>query len=151
VQPSRRQLLSGAAVGLAVASTACTADRPTARTPSRDERLRQEAAIREEALLQLYAAAILAFPALAGELQPLSDQHLAHRTALGADPLPTPSPTAEPVLIGPTAVEARRNLAALETGTSQGHAVAAAQAARPLAQVLASLSACEAAHAAVLR
>ncbi|MCW2544965.1 MAG: hypothetical protein JWM40_2517, partial [Frankiales bacterium] len=57
----------------------------------------------------------------------------------------------EPVLVGRTVAAARKNLAALESGTAQGHAAAVAQASRPLAQVLASLSACEAAHAEALR
>ncbi|MCW2545476.1 MAG: hypothetical protein JWM40_3028, partial [Frankiales bacterium] len=106
---------------------ACTSDPPSARTPTKDERLQQEAAIREEALLQLYAAAILAFPSLAPELQPLSDQHVAHRRALGAGPLPTPSATAEPVLVGRRVAVARKNLAALVSGTGEGHAAAVSQ------------------------
>ena len=118
---------------------------------TKDEHLQQEAAIREEALLQLYAAAIVAFPELTAQLQPLSDQHAAHRAALGADPLPTPSPTADRKLLGRTASEARRNLAALESGTAKSHATAVPLAGRAVAQVLASLAACEAAHAEVLR
>ncbi|MCU1588337.1 MAG: hypothetical protein JWN31_1830 [Frankiales bacterium] len=148
MQPSRRQLLSGAAVGLAAA---CTPDKPVAKTPSKDDRLREEAAIREEALLRLYAAALIAFPALTAELQPLQAQHVEHRTALGAQPLPSAITRADPRLLGRTPAEARRNLAALEKGTADGHAAAVPSAGRPLAQVLASLSACEAAHAEALR
>jgi hypothetical protein len=142
-------VLTAAAAGL---TAACTS-KPSAvpRVATRDERLSAEAAIREEALIGLYAAALAAFPALAAELQPLADQHQQHRAALGAEPLPTPLATSDPALLGRTPAEARKNLAALEQGTAKGHADSALTAGRALAQVLASLSACEAAHAEVLR
>lgn len=147
VQPTRRQLLSGAALGLAVA---CTEKTPAAPVVRVDDRLRQEAGIREEALIALYASAVWRFPVLAAELRPLMDQHQQHRQALGLAVLPSPTPQAEPVLLRSPA-EARRNLGALEKGTAQGHAAALAGAGPELAQVLASLSACEAGHAEALR
>ena len=143
MQPTRRTLLLGGAVGLAAA---CTPERAPA-VVSPDERLKQRAAIREDALLQLYAAAAAAFPELAARLAPLSQDHARHRAALGA---PAAVPTGAP-LVAATPRAALQRLAALERETAAGHAAAAITASRPVAQVLASLAACESSHAAVLR
>ena len=128
--------------------------RPTSRRrrrKSKDDRLREEAAIREEALLELYAAALAAFPDLATELEPLRRQHQEHRVALGARELPEGQAIAAGSLLGGTRQQARVRVAALERATADGHAAAVLPAGRALAQVLASLSACEAAHAEALR
>ena len=147
MEPSRRTVLSGGILGLAAA---CTSGARVAapRVPTRDDLLRQQAAVREEALLRMYNAALAAFPVLAPELGPLRDHHVQHRAALGATVAVTE--TAAPALLGTTAAEARTRIAALEKGTSQLHAKAALMAGRELAPLLASLAACESSHAELL-
>lgn len=146
MHPSRRSVLAAGALGLASACT--TSEAPVPHAVSADELRRREAAIREQALLQLYDAALAAFPALAPVLTPLREDHVQHRRALGGAALPTA--TASPGLIGKTAADARRRIQALERETATQHAAAALAAGRGLAPLLASLSACESAHVAVL-
>jgi hypothetical protein len=146
VNPSRRSVLAGGAVGLA---TACTSRGPsTPAVVSRDDVLRQRAASREEALLQLYNRVLAHFPALAAELQPLRAHHEEHRRALGVTA--TVTALATPALAGRTPAEARARLAAMERGVAADHGHGAVLATRDLAPLLASLSASEASHAAVL-
>ncbi len=144
MHPTRRSVLAGGALGLAAACT----EPATPRVVTADERRTKEAAIREEALLSLYEAALAAFPALTALLAPLRDDHVQHRKALGGSA--TPIATASPGSVGKTPVEARLRIAALEKATATSHATQALRAGRALAPLLASLSACEASHVAVL-
>lgn len=143
MHPSRRAVLAAGTLGLAVA---CTESPP--RVVSADERRMQDAAVREEALIQLYDATLAAFPALAPVLTPLREDHVQHRKALGASV--TPTGTAAPALVAKTPAEARRRLAALESATAGAHADTALVCARGLAPLFASLAACETAHLVVL-
>lgn len=95
--------LVGATAGLAACSSSSSPDgqstAPTAAAlPPQDPTL-----IDEQALIDRYDAAISAFPALAGDLTPLRDQHLDHLTALGGSPAASPSSQASSVAPSPKA------------------------------------------------
>ena len=139
-------MLAAGVVGVASACTYRPRSAPTVVSP--DVHLRTLAADREEALLQLYNRVLHDFPLLAAELQPLRAQHDEHRRLLGfTDAVTRLSPAA---LAGRTPAEAKARLAALEKGVSADHGANAVTATRALAPLLASLSASEACHAAVL-
>jgi hypothetical protein len=138
VQPTRRSVLTAAAVGGAAAGlTGCTSKTRTAPAPvDPDVALRTAAAAREQALLDAYDAVIAASPAQAARLAPLRAEHVEHLTALGA--------TAAPGRAAAT------DLKALERITAAAHATAVLTASRRLAPLLASLAAAESTHVVVL-
>lgn len=150
MQPSRRQVLAGAAVLL---GAACTEDRRTARpSPSTsavdpDVALRSAAAAREQSLLSLYDALLAGTPALRAELAPYRADHAAHLAALLPPGSPAPVP---PVVPRTSPVRLRAAIVAGERRTAAAHATACGAASADLAAVLASLAACEASHAALL-
>lgn len=165
--PSRRALLRGTAVGVAAVAVAGCEERRTAPAapsgPDPEARLIAEVIAEKERILALYRQALPEAGALAGTLQQFERSHLAHLTELrtrlpadaalpGASPSPgTPaagSPASSPTAAaGPSLTERLRE------------AERKAAAARPrqigsvspsLAQLLASIGACEAVHAYVL-
>lgn len=136
---------------------ACTPDERTAApSPSPvdpDAALITAAQARERALLAAYRVEAVRLPHLATELQAFADDHIEHLMALGGEPgtlLPTPPTAAQRADSSRPAVAARKRLAALERIAGAEHAKAAGTASLKLAPVLASMCACESAHAAVL-
>ena len=155
MQPTRRHVL---AVGLFGLGTACTS-RPKA-TPAvvdPDLELITAARSREQVLLDAYGQAVAAHPELSAELANLSAHHSEHLAALGLSTAPATPADAQPVpaRLAPstsaTARAARARLSNLEREAANAHGAAAVLASRALAPILASLGACEAAHAAVLQ
>ena len=143
MQPTRRQVLAGAAV---LGAAACT-DRPVRRPspPDPDVALRAAAVAREQDLLSRYDALLAAQPRLAAELSSYREDHVQHLRALaGPTPAPTPSATTPPV------AGTRAALVAAERAAANAHAAATATASPDLARLLASLAACESTHVAVL-
>ena len=134
VQPSRRSLLVGGAVGL-VAACRRTARREV---PDPDVALRAAALQREQELLAAYQAVLARRPPTAAVLQGLAADKAVHVAALGP---------AEPVTSTVTTVA---QLRALEQAAATAHAAAAATASRRLAPVLASLAASSSSAAALL-
>jgi hypothetical protein len=152
VQPSRRQLLAGAAV---VLSAACTDSRTSAPSPSAspappdpDVALTAAAVSREQALLALYDELLAQQPALRAELAPYRADHAAHLAALRPARPPSPTPTAGAPRA--SAARLRAAIATAERRTASAHALASRGASPDLARLLASLAACEASHAALL-
>ncbi len=97
---SRRHVLAGGGFALLLGLAGCTGDddspdlsAASATPPSRDERQRARLAAAEAVLVDSYAAAVAAFPELAGPLAPYADHHRSHLDALGGRPEPTPEPT----------------------------------------------------------
>ncbi len=158
--PSRRRVLTGAgAAVLAGALSACTSEPAPPPPVDPDDALRDAAVERERSLLSAYDAVLLALPELTARLLPLRDHHLEHLGAVRPPPpTPLPSPSASPPVasvppapavpaVAPAPAEALAGLAAAERAAAAAHARAALLAAdRPLAGLLASLSASEASH-----
>ncbi|WP_433375288.1 twin-arginine translocation signal domain-containing protein [Streptosporangium sp. CA-115845] len=155
---SRRALLRGGALGVAaVAAAGCTAEErvpPPAERPDPETVLLRELIAGKERTVALYASAASA------RLAPFRQRHEAHLAELrrrlppaaasvSATPAssPTPSPSGGASAGGRTSVRALRDLegraAALRTRQVEG-------ASPPLAQLIASIGACEAAHALAL-
>ena len=64
---------------------ACSSDGGE-QTPDADDAVRSDVSASEQRLLARYDATIAAFPALAGKLQPIRDQHAEHLAAMGSQP-----------------------------------------------------------------
>lgn len=164
MQPSRRQVLLAAGVATAAA---CTTDKPLRPLPpTLDETLRAAAAAREQSLVDAYVAALREHPGLTSTLAPVLGDHAAHLAALRPDtpsatatatPVTTPLTTRTPRAPARSAAATLAGLAALEHEAATEHSTAAERAetdiscGRVLAPLLASLAACEASHAVVLR
>lgn len=124
---------------------------PTPEPVDPDDALREAAAGRERALLAAYDATLTAHPSLAVRLTPLRAHHAEHLAAL-TGPLPSSaspsvSPSAPPATAAPaTPAAALQSLAAAERAAGAAHAQDCLAASRPLAAVLASLSASELSH-----
>lgn len=152
---SRRALLRGGALGVAAVTVAgcATQERvpPVAAPPDPETLLLRELIAGKEQTVALYASA--ASP----RLEPFRQRHEAHLAELrrrlppapastaAVSPSPTPAPSGSPAQS--TSVRALRDLerkaAALRTRQIEGVSP-------PLAQLLASIGACEAAHALAL-
>lgn len=163
--PTRRRVLTASAVALlATAGTAgCAPGQawPWARppVPAPDVGTLRTVIAAEEAMVSRYAAVLSARPALAATVSPLLRQHRQHlaqlreRLVVPAGALPSPTMTARahqpPVPPGRAAV-----LASLRRAESDQAAflvrTLAAVTTPSLAQLMASISASEAAHAALL-
>ncbi len=155
-------MLGGAvAAGLAglPALTACTSDKTAAPpTPSPDVAVLTGAIATEQRLIALYGAVIAAHPGLSARLNPLLAHHQAHLTALRAYYRPatgvksaSPSPTATPSPTAPSGTAA--SLAALrgaEQAADTARARDVTKVPAALAQLFASIGACEAGHATLL-
>lgn len=168
----RSLLLAGAAVPLAgceVFSSSSEPD-PIPIPPHPDEPIRERAAEAELELVALYMAAAAAHPELDSDLARFSDRHLRHVAAIeatapplapGATPTatlsapaapaaPPPRPTPPEVAADPEA--AVQQLRDAETAAVDARRTDCLEARdQPLATVLASIAACEAAHDRLLR
>lgn len=137
--------------------------------PSAPQSVRRDATVLhavirdEKALLARYAEASRLFPALAGRLDPIAAQHREHLAALRRR-LPPPGTVAEsgspdgsappPAWLPPplpeTADEAVKVLGADEAAAARSRIRRITEVTGPLAQLLASVGASEATHAALL-
>lgn len=154
--PSRRAFLAaGLLLPLAACARAADPDPP----PDPDLALRATSVARERELLALYDRALAAEPARATLLTALRDEHAAHLTALlGAPATPTstaltPAVPGGATPLGPVPAAgpvALNDLNAAEVAAAAAHADGVPAASRPLAAVLATLSAAEASHAVAL-
>jgi hypothetical protein len=172
--PGRRQVLVGAAVTVAAAAVAtglagCLPggdDEPE--PPDPELLLRARVAGEVRALAAQYAAAVERFPEARAELATLGAEHEAHARALlprrveralaSATATASPSgssragqtatPSAPPV--APTLRAARADLATAERTASRRRLRQVGRGSPELARLLASVAACEAAHAALL-
>lgn len=110
----------------------------------------------EQLMIARYEAALARSPALAATLDPLLAEHRAHLAALTARLLPgaarpAPSPSASPRVTVPAgAAPAVAYLAAAESSAAAAFLRQLAAVSPSLAQLLASIAASEATHAAVL-
>ena len=111
----------------------------------------------EQALIAAYRSALATAPGLKDTLDPVLDQHLAHLAALRSrliGPAATPHPVRTSRLSPAGAGQAAADLSALAAAeqAAAGALVGRLATASPsLAQLLASISASEASHAALLR
>lgn len=156
--PGRRAVLRTAVLAVPLAAAGCkgVGALGTPPTPLPDVAVLQHAISGEELMIARYQAVLRAAPPLAGALRPLLGEHRAHLARLRARVVPgagTPSPaaTARP----PPAVPASRAGATGYLRAAEDRAAAALTgrlgAASPsLAQLLASIAASEATHAAAL-
>lgn len=154
--PSRRSVLAGlGGAAVALALTGCTSEPAAPPPPDPDDLLREAAVAREQSLLRAYDDVLLAQPTLTGRLLPLREQHVEHLAALTPPAPPTSAPTASApagpavpaVPPPPTTVGTLDTLAAAERAAGVSHARDALAAVdRPLAALLATLSASEQSH-----
>ena len=170
MRPSRRQVLRATlafplSAGLGAGLAGCTDAPPRPPVPvDPDDALRAAAVDRETDLLRAYDAAVLLRPDLAALLQPLRAEHAEHLLALtGPATLPPVSPAATPLAPAPNspapdspapnspapdspAAPLLTGLIRAERQAGAGHAADALVASRPLASLLAALSASEFSH-----
>jgi len=163
--PTRRRVLAASALMLTAAGTAgCASGQawPWARppVPAPDVGLIRSVIAAEDAMVSRYTTVLSARPALAAIVSPLLRQHQQHVAQLrerlvvpaGARPSPTMTARARqaPVPAGRTAVLAYLRRAESDQAAFLVRALAVV-ATPSLAQLMASISASEAAHAALLR
>ena len=159
MRPSRRQVLRATlalplSAGLGAGLAGCTDAPPRPPVPvNPDDALRTAAVDRETDLLRAYDAAVLLRPDLAALLQPLRAEHAEHLLALtGPATLPPVSPAATPLAPAPNSTAPSSpaplltELIKAERQAGAGHAADALVASRPLASLLAALSASEFSH-----
>ena len=90
---------------------------PTSEDP--DRALRARVAEQEATLIAAYEAITRQFPELAEDLNPILDQHRAHRAALAGDSAsPTASPSATPAPTPASAADALATLTAAESAAA---------------------------------
>jgi hypothetical protein len=149
----RRSVLAAAGVAVSVLATGCkgVGGLGTRPRPQPDVAVLRAAIGTEQALIARYRSALAASPGLKGALDPVLDQHLAHLAALrsrliGATVAPHPETSAAVGQAGPLGALADAEQAAAAALVSR-----LATASPSLAQLLASISASEASHAALLR
>jgi hypothetical protein len=156
--PTRRAVL---ATGGALALAACLpADEPQPPRPDRDLRLRRAVAGEVRVLVAAYAAVATAFPDAGSgrraRLRALAAEHEAHVVALAGPARSTtaPSPSASASVVPPQVpampAEAVTWLAGLERAAADRRTDQVLAAGADLARLLASIAACEAAHADLL-
>lgn len=150
--PTRRLVLGGALAAVA----GCTSIAPARVPPPGPQVLLLEEVIRGKAgLVALYDAVLAAHRGVRGRIGRLRDDHAQHLAVLGRHYVPgtgSPSPAPPP---RPPAVPAAESRALDALRTAERRTAAARpdqvrRAAPGLAQLLASIGACEAAHAQVL-
>lgn len=164
---SRRQLLQlvGALITSLLSSVTTGCSTSAAPDPPRpaldpDDAVRAQVRAWESRLIDRYDAAVERHPVLRGTLAPIRAQHAEHlasvsgRSQSPAASLPASSAAtssgANPGIVPADAAGAVRQLVAAERAAARAHAAECLRAAPPLAGLLASISASEAAHAAVL-
>ncbi len=142
---SRRTLLTTAAV-LSVGLVAACSSSGSSSNP--DDSVKAAVAAAEQQLIDLYDAALSAFPDLRPTLQPIRSQHAEHLAAVGG----TPTESGESAALGATtATAALRELASQERRASGQRVSACVDAnASELAWVLSLIGASESQHAAAL-
>lgn len=154
--PTRRAVFGGM---LALAVSACEPLRKAQGQPVSPElRTLRRAAAHEESLIARCEAVRRRHPRLASRIQPIADEHRAHLAALRGQvtPSPTPSASGSPSAKKETpSVPARRRdavgaLAAQERAAADARISDLDTAPPFLAQLLASIGASEATHAALL-
>lgn len=148
---SRRAVL--ATSGLLTVAGCLPADDEPRRRADADLRLRRRVAVEVRDLAAAYAAVRRAVPATAARLDPLAAEHEAHLAALEGPPAPTRSPSfpSGPATPVPTTAAAAVSwLAGLERAAAARRARQCLGAGPDLARLLASVGACEAAHAELL-
>lgn len=143
-----------------LAIAGCLPGRDPAPVAPVDPELRTRARIAAEvqAVARHYDAVMASFPAARAELALLAAEHEAHARALLGPRTPTPSPSpssssaaSTPVPDVPDTLDAARiTLVDAERAASRRRARQAGRASPDLARLLASVAACEAAHAVLL-
>ncbi len=153
----RRSVLAaaGAAVPLLAAGCKGLGGLGTLPRPAPDVATLRGAISTEQALIARYRSALAASPALRDTLEPLLGQHLAHLAALRSR-LVGPAAAPRPDRPGPAATGAGpagpfAELAGAEQAAASAQLSRLVAASPSLAQLLASISASEASHAALLR
>ena len=155
---TRRSVLAASAVVPLLAVAGCGAQPVTSAAARSDVAILRSAIAAKQHIAGLYTAALATFPALAGHLDPLLADNLAHLAALRrrlieparssrrrARGAASPRPP-----VYPSRAAALTALRAAERAAATAH-VAQLQAVTPsLAQLLASIAACEATHVAAL-
>lgn len=158
--PARRRFLAGAAstvaaIGLSAGCRPLLKERTESAPPDPDIAITVRALKRTDELLAAYDAVADDRGRLAATLRPFRKRHEAHRSELRAR-LPkghrakrstSATPSASPTTAAPTLADLRR----LERRAATRLVDDALEAGRTLAQVLASMSACSAAHDQLLR
>jgi hypothetical protein len=159
---TRRRVLAGFVAALVTAGVGGCSDRGSPRPPSPapspppdpDAGLRASVVADKQALLERYAATVRRHPRLAGRLGPLRADHAAHLAALGGRPGPAATGPAAPT-VRPVPADPGAAVRALEQAEQAAAARRIAQCVRAvdgeLAALIASLGACEAVHATMLR
>jgi Ferritin-like domain len=149
----RRSVLAAAGAAVSVLATGCkgVGGLGTRPRPRPDVAVLRAAIGAEQALIARYRSALDASPGLKPTLEPVLDQHLAHLSALrsrliGAAVTPLPETSAAAGQAGSLGALADAEQAAAAALVSR-----LATASPSLAQLLASISASEASHAALLR
>jgi hypothetical protein len=168
---SRRAVLAG---GVAIALGACTSS-ATPEPPDPDVAILRDVAAGVRSLVRDYAEAARRYPELAAQLAPLAAEHVEHLRALGVPTHRPPTSTGlpeSPTSTGATSTPTGSTPTSTETsgsgGLARGRAATLAVLARAeqrtaelrpgqtrraspeLARLVASIGACEAAHAALL-
>ncbi|GGK83506.1 hypothetical protein Sme01_17600 [Sphaerisporangium melleum] len=159
---TRRAVLRGtAAAALAVPATGCSGhDRPApaapARPPDPETVLLTRVIADKERMVALYRQAALANAKIAATLRPFQQRHEAHLAELRrrlpspATPAATPATSATPGSSPPGAKVTIGRLRDMERAAAAARPRQIGTVSPPLAQLLASIGACEAAHAAAL-
>lgn len=148
----RRSVLAvaGAVVPLLAAGCKGVGGLGTLPRPGPDVAVLHAAIGTEQALIARYRSTLATSPGLAGTLDPVLGQHLAHLAALRSR-LIGPAATPGPARSSPPAAAGLSALAAAEQDAAGALVSRLATASPSLAQLLASISASEASHAALLR
>lgn len=163
---SRRTVVSALVGGGALLVGGCSRGEDGPPAPPRELRVRARIAEEVSGLTELYAGVLERFPDAASELSTLAAEHSAHVEALlgppaarrllrragsaTAPPSGSPSPSAPPE-VPATLAAARLMLADSEAAASRRRAAQARTATPGTARLLASIGACNAVHAALLR
>ncbi len=163
---TRRALLAGAAAGLVVSGCSKPVAEPSAATPpgspeppDREAILLGSVIAAKEQMISLYRQTAQSDTGLAAALAPFEQRHTAHLAALrelmpaGVTPAASAQPATSPPATIPPATTAKASLAGLRDAERRAAAARAGQMADVsplLAQLLASVGACEAVHALAL-
>lgn len=149
---TRRSLLGGTVLGGTLAFAVGCADPDGPEEPPDAELATLRTAIATEAaLIALYEAAHKAAPRLAGRLHPPLRHHQSHLARLNsrvaeASPTPTPTPTPKPPRLPASSAAVLNELRKAELAASDQLTGQLARVSPSLAQLLASIAACEYAH-----
>ncbi|WP_233510778.1 hypothetical protein [Actinomadura craniellae] len=156
----RRTLLGGIGGGVAATAfpgllAACSEPAPPPPAPAPDVAVLAAAVTAEERLIALYEAVRGSHGGLAGRIDPLLAHHREHLSVLRAHRRPgtipsSPAPSPVPPAAPGTPAAALAALRAAEQAAAHERADAVQRVGPGLAQLFASIGACEAGHAAAL-